>query len=126
MEKHILAVNKLRMNLYIGCDPRERAFRQPIDIDITFILSKLPRGCFTDQLSDVICYRDLILLLQKQCYDKEFNLIEHLAYTMASIIKDHIKEKTAQLASLEVKVTKIQPPVENVLEGVSFTCTIPA
>ncbi len=122
MTKHILAFHKLRLFLMIGCDPRERVFRQPVDIDMEFWLKELPKGCHSDELNDVICYRDIVLDIQKECQDKEFKLIERLAYFIAERSIKTAKERTSDAFDIVVKVTKVHPPVEHIHDGVSFTC----
>ena len=122
MSKHVLAFHKLRLFLMIGCDPRERVFRQPVDIDMEFHLAQLPKGCHTDELDDVICYRDIVLDIQKECHDREFKLIERLAYFVAMRSIELAKQHTSDPFDIVIKVTKVHPPVEHIHDGVSFSC----
>ncbi|MCB1108650.1 MAG: dihydroneopterin aldolase [Chlamydiia bacterium] len=126
MPTHILAFHKLRLFLRIGCDPRERAFPQPIDIDMEFHLSNLPKGCHTDDLNDVICYRDIVYAIHSECENQEFKLIEKLAYFIAQRSMKLAKCRTTDPFTLIVKVTKVHPPIEHIHEGVSFTCQLNA
>jgi len=83
-----------------------------IDLKIGADFSK---ACETDQIEDTINYASVFHEIQEEM-KKPCNLIEYLAENISKRIKT--KFKTCQ--SLEIKLTKQNPPIQGQLESVSI------
>ena len=112
-----LSIDGLILDLFVGCDEEERAKKQPIEIDVWILLSPMPVGCVSDDLSETICYRECVECIQKAVEERRFQLIEHLAYH----IHKALKKAYSSNADFAVRVKKVHCPVKEVTKGVSFT-----
>ncbi len=112
-----LAIERLQLDLRVGCEEEERREAQPIEIDVYLYMAKMPLGAISDELKDTICYAKCMEIISTTASKKEFQLIEHLAYEIHSALK---KELPMTL-EISVKVRKIHPPLPYKMDGVSFT-----
>lgn len=112
-----LTINKLRLWARLGCGEEERANVQPIDIDVVIEFATLPKGCKTDDLSDVYCYKTIIEQMQAFLEKNTFNLIECLTVSLYDFIYAQLKMKDVKMT---LRVTKIHPPIPFVHQGVAF------
>jgi dihydroneopterin aldolase len=112
-----LAIERLQLDLRIGCEEMERREAQPIEVDVCLYMAKIPLGAISDELKDTICYAKCIDIISAAAGKKAFLLIEHLAYEIHSALK---KELPMTL-EISVKVRKVHPPLPYKMGGVSFT-----
>ena len=98
-----LAIERLQLDLPIGCEAEERSERQPIEVDVCLYMPKVPLGAISDELKDTICYAKCKEIISAAAYKKEYRLIEHLAYEIHSALK---KELPMHL-EISVKVRKV-------------------
>jgi dihydroneopterin aldolase len=118
MGSYLLKLSKIRYFIHIGCTEAEKMYAQPFDIDILIYYTQAPKGCVTDDLADVSCYKALMESLEAALRLTRFNLIEKLA----QFIHDHIRPFIVHPhQTVEVTVTKLLPPVAFIQGGVSFT-----
>lgn len=119
---YYLTLSKIRYFIHAGCTEAEKLHAQPFDVDVMIAYNKPPSGCLTDNLSDVSCYKDLMESLEVALKQTRFNLIERLAL----FIHDHVKLFIVHdHAFIEIKITKLLPPVPFVQGGVSFIYRTP-
>ena len=114
--KYILEINQLTLPILIGVEREERVIRQDISFYISINFENMPKSCKTDDISDAICYANLVEKIQLFCLNKEFHLIEHLGNSL------HQHLKTALLNTedkLYLKVCKT-PPIEKVKNNCCF------
>lgn len=90
-------------------------------VDVLFTFITPPRGTATDCLDDTICYFQTVQRIQAYGLQKEFHLIEHLAYDIYTIIVEGLAGAETLLEKLTVTVHKVAPPIPGVHGGVSFT-----
>jgi dihydroneopterin aldolase len=110
-------VEGLRLDLFVGCLPEEKLQRQPVDIDFFLFFLDPPQGCISDHLEETICYAHCVEVIRKMVYKKHFHLIEHLgAQIHAALVNSVPKE-----VFIQVRVTKVHPPLHEIKKGVSFT-----
>ncbi|MEM7174256.1 MAG: dihydroneopterin aldolase [Bacteroidota bacterium] len=113
---HHLAVNKLRIPVFIGVKPQERARAQLIEIDFKVTFQHPPKGCVSDQLEDTVCYADLVKQVIATAQHKEYALLEHLNHTIHQALS-RLLEKDIKIT---LKVAKLTPPIPNIFGGVSY------
>lgn len=109
-----LSLNDLRLKVRLGCGAEERAAVQEVSFDLSIRFPRLPEGSRSDELEGTICYGALSEKLRALCESREFKLIEHLgweAYRLLGPGPDH---------GLWLRVTKLKPPVPDLLGGASF------
>jgi dihydroneopterin aldolase len=80
-------IDKQRVPVRLGCTAEERAFPQIVEFDIFLELMGNP-GANSDQLNDTIDYMQVAAIVEECCKAKEYNLLEHLAHTIALQTKD--------------------------------------
>ena len=112
-----LAINNLSLQVHLGCTAEERKTAQEVQATITISFSQPPTGETTDLLQDTICYAEACKLLRLCCAKREYNLVEKLAADFYMTLKERWP---AHLFSLRVR--KMKPPVENLLDGVDYFC----
>lgn len=112
----VLALNRLRRLVRLGCTPEERAAPQEVLFDLEIRFCALPRASETDALEDAICYAGLASALSEVCARGEFRLIERLGLEAFRAVR----ERTPRVAGLTLTVTKVRPPVPGLEGGASF------
>lgn len=111
-----LFIRGLELQVNLGWRRQERKQEQAILLDIDLTFPKVPKACKTDDLNDAICYAELAKCIQKSLADKDFKLVEHLAYHIYHTIKPNVPIKT----KIAVRVTKY-PKIEGLTGGVCFS-----
>lgn len=120
---NILRICNLRIGVHLGCSSQERFNIQPVHVNIKIIFKKkLPRGVYTDNVQESICYTEIVKLVEIKVSSKSFKLIEHLAAFIYSHVFLFIESKYIYTNSfkVKVKVIKICAPVIEVIGEVSF------
>lgn len=112
-----LFIPKLRLWISLGCGAAEKVHPQPVDIFIKISTTQEPKGCNTDQLEDVICYKHLTDLILKVVENRSFNLIESLAKVVFDVLSG---EPNLVGSYLEITIQKPNHPVAHVHEPVTF------
>lgn len=101
-----LILEKLNLKVKLGYLAEERSIPQWVSVKITLNFTKLPMGCFNDQLNDTFCYATLSDELQKFCDKHSFKLIEAFAYHLHQFIKNKLSELKNEKIGLALCVTK--------------------
>ncbi len=113
-----LRVNRVRLDVALGCEPEERANPQAVEVNVAFFFPEVTNASYKDS-GDFVCYGKLSFALQKMCEGKEFRLIEYLGMEMYQVARN--------TTPLEVKITltltKCDVPVDFVHGGASFSYT---
>jgi dihydroneopterin aldolase len=116
-----LQVNELELSVHLGCSPEEQESLQKIRISFEFRFASLPQACFTDEVKDTICYGSVSDSIRDFCSHSRFKTIEKLAMECFGIL-----QKAAQtvgndeLPGFRIRVHKVHPPVECLLNGAFF------
>jgi dihydroneopterin aldolase len=121
IESPELKITDLRLWVHLGCSVEERANPQAVSISASFVFPAAPDGAYTDLISDSICYRRAVELIQETVEDKEFNLIEHLTIRIYDTLLNYINEVRYNNLQIKVVATKISPPIPGLYGGVSFS-----
>ena len=108
----IINVNGIRLHAYHGCMPEEATlgadYRVDVSIDTDFSASEK-----SDKLADTVDYCTIYAIVKKEM-DIRSKLIEHVCRR----ILDQLQATWLQ-ARIEVKVTKLRPPIKGDVESVS-------
>jgi 7,8-dihydroneopterin aldolase/epimerase/oxygenase len=115
-----LEIGAARLRVRLGCGEAERALPQDVDLAVRVAFAALPRACESDELGDTVCYAKLVEQARELCAGREFRTVEHLAYTIARRLRGELPAD----ARLEVRVTKLHPPIAELEGGVSFALTL--
>jgi dihydroneopterin aldolase len=115
--KSFLEVRGARLAVKLGCTAEERRLPQEVDLDFTIRFREPPPGCRTDRLEDTVCYAQLVERARAHVETREFLLMERLAEDLHGLLGRGLPSS----AALEIRVTKVHPPVPRILGGVSFT-----
>jgi dihydroneopterin aldolase len=115
-----LSIHDLRIWVHLGCSDEEKFHPQMVSFSIDINFKTLPAGAQTDSLQDTVCYLDLVTIITRQCQEKKFNLVEHLAKSVHEKIAASLSAHIHQLQSITVTLHKISPPVPGVHGGVKW------
>lgn len=116
--KSVIVVRDLAASVRLGWHAEERTAVQPVSLDLRIEFLNTPRACKSDDLKDTLCYSELSNEVLKICEDREFKLIEHMAYEILDGLKKHTRYFDVQIG---LRVTKLNAPVRNLRGGVSFS-----
>ncbi len=112
----LLAIDRALFQVRLGCYAEERAEPREVELDLRIWFAERPLGCSTDRLEDVVCYADLVEVVEAAVAGKEFHLIERLTV----LIYDALRPLLPASARLWVRLRKIRTPIDALEQGVSF------
>ena len=114
----IIEVSGIRVYAYHGCHEEERIIGGNYIVDVT-IHTDFEEAAQNDDLAKTVNY-DRVYEIVKREMRIPSNLIEHVAKRIAhSLVKEIMR-----LDKAEIKVTKINPPVNGEIEKVSVVYSV--
>jgi dihydroneopterin aldolase len=113
-----IALKDLRLNVQIGCLPVEKTGPQAVSVDMHIQFDRLPNACKSDDLDDTCCYDQLVTLTRDFCKGTSFSLLERLGYTLF----DHLKSHLPAGSQLQLRITKLNPPIKDFSGTSCFVC----
>ena len=124
-----LSIDNFRLLISVGCEPLEKNRLQYVDITLKLIPQGAPpEACQTDNLADTICYAELCKVMRETATQKHFEMIEHLAQKLMESLKLYVAKTRSKGSTqgappldFELAVKKLNPPIEGLLGGVTFT-----
>ncbi|AIL65254.1 Dihydroneopterin aldolase [Rickettsiales bacterium Ac37b] len=114
----ILSFDKLSIKVNLGVSDIERKISQEIYLSLKLIFITPPKGCFSDNIEDTICYNQLANVIKEFCENREFKLIEYLTYQLYQSIKDFINNSNVKIW---LKLDKYPGVIKDLLGATSFT-----
>ena len=108
-----LALEGIVLDLVLG----NKSAPQPIEIDVVFLLPRMPLACVSDEPKDAISCSKCFETNRFIAVKKHYHLIEHLAYEIHTALK---KEMPIHF-EIMVKVRQLDSPFPEMKKGVSFT-----
>lgn len=102
-----LTLKSLRFKGYHGYYEEEREQGNDFEVDIIFS-ADLRKAGDTDQLEDTIDYQEVLAVIKNIMNGSPLKLIE----TLAKRIGDQLFDQFTSVASLEVSVRKLTPPLD--------------
>lgn len=119
--QHQLSIENYEVFVHLGCEPEERRYRQPVRVNVTIdFLSPLP-GALSDSLQETVDYVALTQILKETAEKKEYRLIEHLNECMREGLSSYLILKKFS-AEMKIQTRKVRVPVDQLRDGVVFTC----
>lgn len=116
----MLKINNFEVRVNLGCSTEEQADLQPVLFSIVITFNHEIQAERTDRLEDSINYVGLVEVIKKIAQQKPYNMIEHLCFNVTHALKNYIDGKFS--GHLNVEVTKIEVPIENLRGGTSWSC----
>ena len=107
----------LRTTALIGAMAHEREARQPLQIDLS-IHADLSRAGKSDDLSQTVHYGEVCDQVIALIDRSEFVLLERLAQAIADLVLGF-----ALVEGVDVKVTKLRPPIAATVENTAVSIT---
>ena len=107
-----LFVEGMKFHAFHGCNAEEAKTGGGFLVDV-IIDTDFSKPSSSDNLSDAVDYAAIYEITKKEMFVRS-NLIEHVAKR----ILDKLKNKFPKTESIEVKVTKLNPPIEGDVEKV--------
>lgn len=119
--KQKIIIQDYEVWVHLGCDREEQKQLQPVHYNLEINFIQPVRGCQTDKLDDAIDYVKMTSILKSVSTEKNFSLIEHLNYQAFLGITEYLRAKKVK-AEIKLSIKKIRVPVENLRNGVVFSC----
>ena len=105
----------LEFHAFHGVYESERINGQTFKVDISFE-TNVSTAAYSDNLKDAIDYTYIYELISEQMKIRS-SLLEHVANRIVYSIKD----KVDGIQNIELKLTKVSPPIDGIIEGISIT-----
>ena len=108
----------MRFYAHHGCFEQERAIGTHFRVDLAFT-TDTSRAEVTDNIEDTVNYLEVYRVVKEQMATPS-HLLEHVARR----IGDEVRRRFPAVASVTVKVSKLNPPLGGQMEAVSVTLTL--
>jgi dihydroneopterin aldolase len=109
-----IMLERMEFFSYHGCFREEQIIGAKYLVDLV-VDTDTSRAELSDRLHDTINYTLLYSIVKEEMENKSY-LIEHVAFR----IMERLKRSFGSLTSVELKISKINPPVGGRMEAVSF------
>jgi len=110
----IINVNGIKCYAYHGCNEEEARIGGTYIVDIE-IETNFEEAAITDDLSKTVDYVEVYAIVKQQMAIRS-KLIEHVAKRIC----DQLMEQIQRIQHVEVKLTKLNPPINGDVERVSI------
>ena len=108
-----IAINDMRFYAHHGCFEQERAIGTYFRVDLAFV-TDTARAEVSDNIADTVSYLDVYQAVKREM-EIPSNLLEHVARR----IGERVKRDFSAVTSVNVKVSKLNPPLGGQMESVS-------
>lgn len=109
----IIELNGIHCYAFHGCMPEEKKTGGKYKVDV-IIYYDFENAADTDELKDTVDYCIVYNIVQK-----EMNIPTKLIETVAKKIALNIKSYYPETEKIQVRVTKISPPINGLIDSVS-------
>jgi 7,8-dihydroneopterin aldolase/epimerase/oxygenase len=117
MKEGIITVSGIRLYAYHGCLQEENKIGGNYIVDVT-IFTDYKQAAITDDLSLTVDYCRVFEIVKMEMMIPS-KLIENVAHRIATSIKTQLQ----RIEKVEIRLTKIAPPVNGDVQSVSVTST---
>ena len=109
----VISINDMRFYAHHGCFEQERTIGTRFRVDLRF---ETDTACAerTDRIEDTVSYLDVYQVVKEQMAIPS-NLLEHVARRIC----DAVKTRFPEVERVDVKVSKLNPPLGGQMESVS-------
>lgn len=119
--QHSIHIQDYEVWVSLGCSQEEQKHVQPVHFNLSLEYDELVKGAATDDLQDATDYVAITDRIKITAQSKSFHLIEHLNEMVLNAIIQYLKSKYFK-GHVKLSIKKIRVPVENLRNGVVFTC----
>ena len=120
--KQSLALQDYEASVHLGCSDEEREYVQTVRFNLQINFQQTIAAAISDKLAEAVDYVELTEIIRNVSSAKAYNLIEHLNLEVIEALLIYLKAQNIK-ADVHLSVQKIKVPVENLRNGVVFTCT---
>ena len=117
-----LHIQDYEVSVHLGCDPVEQKYLQPVRFNFEINFTVPVKAATTDALQDAVDYVKLAEIMNSVAKNKKYHLIEHLGAQVFEALTTYLRS-TGLKAEIKLSTQKINVPVENLKNGVVFTCS---
>ena len=111
----VIRIQGIDLQAFIGIYPHEHEMRQPLLIDLDLYLSLKEAG-LNEEISETLDYDHVVQLTQRIVEERHYKLVETLAETIASRMKETFSPKLEKIrvcvakprALLEARTVRIE------------------
>ena len=114
-------INNFEVWVNLGCSTDEQTNLQPVHFSLEIKFLKNLDGCHSDKLTDAVDYVTLTQIIKQTATLKPFHLIEHMNYLVFEKLIQCLMQQQI-FAEVILTIRKLRVPVENLKDGVEFTC----
>lgn len=104
LNESFIYINGLRFHAFHGVMPQERLTGNDYSVDIR-IGYDVSKAMVSDDVDDTVNYADI-----KKVTDQEMSIPSKLVERVAYRIADRISRRYPSISSIDIKVTKLNPP----------------
>lgn len=108
-----ISLEDIRLRGNHGVFPQERKVGNEFKIDVK-VRIPVPVSIKSDALTDTISYADIYEVVATE-FCRPSNLLEHVCWR----IEEELRKKWPQIQSGEIKIVKIQPPIDGIIGSTS-------
>lgn len=105
----------------LGTTPMEQHERQLVQFTLEIAFSEPVVAAVTDELHDTIDYVELTQIITAVTSMKSYHLIEHLNQQVFNDLLLYLKNKNIK-ADVKLTIKKLKVPIQNLRDGVTFSC----
>lgn len=113
-----IAINDMRFYAHHGCFEQERAIGTNFRVDLVFD-TDTSHAEVSDNIVDTVSYLDVYQVVQKQ-----MEIPSHLLEHVARRIGEEVRLTFPAISSVNVKVSKLNPPLGGQMDSVSVEITL--
>ncbi len=121
--KQTLKINDFEVWVHLGCLTEEQKHSQPVHFNFEINYLTQVDGSTSDNLDDATDYVAVMEIIRTTAQKKNYKLIEYLNHEVFLKLCDHLT-KHKILGDVKLTVRKIRVPVENLRNGVEFSCQL--
>ena len=114
----IILVEGIQIYAYHGCLPEEAKTGRQYIVDVE-IETDFSEAAVTDDITKTVNYSDVYAVVKREMAIRS-RLIEHVAKR----IHDTMLKELSRIQKVKVKVTKLHPPIEGVVERACVVYTL--
>lgn len=111
----LIAIENMHFYAYHGCFREERKKGTQFVVDI-FLKTPTQKAEKTDNLEETVDYQQVYLLIKKEM-EQPSSLLEHVGRRVI----DAVMQAFPQVEEVEVKLSKMNPPLGGIVDRVSVT-----
>ncbi len=120
--KTALKIPAIVGKVHLGCTAQERARAQKVHLQIEIYFSKTPRMLTSDNIAHGPCYAEMSEVAQKSFAKKHYATIEHLCFECHQDLEKYLKKwKSLENSRFVTTLTKLKPPIREIISGSVFT-----